>query len=830
MNGHISNTPPGGYGSYFPQTNGYGSPTFAQAEREQNSRTSAKALYEQRKNYARDSASSISETSQYHVEHLTTFVLDRKEAMITVDDGIRKLKLLDAKGKVWTQDMILQVDDKAVSLVDLESKNELENFPLSTIQHCQAVMNACNYNSILALVCKEPTQNKPDLHLFQCDEIKASFIHEDIESAISDSKSGKQKRRLETLRMISKADSAIPPPPQAPAPVPPGTITQVDVRSRVAAWSAWAAEQGDFEKHKQYHDHEETAEMIAARIDRDVQILNHILDDIEYFVTKLQKAAEAFAELSKRKKTKKSKKKGPGEGVLTLRAKPPPPDEFVDCFQKFKHSFNLLAKLKFHIQNPSAAELVHFLFTPLHMVRFYNFLRGPELAGTVLSPLLTKDTIDFLRYTVTSEEGQLWMSLGDTWTKARADWPKDHFIPPYVPRFRNGWEPPLLNFMGAPKEQELNHLAESVANVAEQQRKQEMKRLSTEPPSVPDYPPSDGYAFSNTVYKRGPLLDQGAAVAAFKQTVSRHVDRNYEAHSKAQTKKYAKCKYEFMARNNSELSVMKEEIVEILDDRKQWWKVQNKSGSTGFVPNNILDPLRNQEGGLGWSEPAYTRTIQKQRTDYVAKQPDPVPATPSPPPTPAPVPAAVPLPPSAPAPIPVPVPKAPATISRQSSTSSDSGGSVARDPQRQKQVPVDRRKSQMEEVQDELVHRLTIGRSAAQRKFHVPRPNIPVVNITYDSSPEDVKAWLQSKGFNPVTVNSLGVLTGAQLFSLNKEELRTVCPEGSRVYSQITVQKSALEANSGSSELQEIMRRRQEKISAAATDSGVESFDEGSSH
>jgi len=44
---------------------------------------------------------------------------------------------------------------------------------------------------------------------------------------------------------------------------------------------------------------------------------------------------------------------------------------------------------------------------------------GPELAGTVLSPLLTKDTIDFLQYTVTSEEGQLWMSLGDTWTKAR---------------------------------------------------------------------------------------------------------------------------------------------------------------------------------------------------------------------------------------------------------------------------------------------------------------------------------------------------------------------------------------------------------------------------
>lgn len=342
MNGHMSNHS-SGYGIYPSQMNGYGSsPPYSQMDREHCSRTSAKALYEQRKNYARDSVSSVSDVSQYRVEHLTTFVLDRKDAMITIDDGIRKLKLLDAKGKVWTQDMILQVDDRAVSLIDLESKNELENFPLNTIQHCQAVAHTCSYDSILALVCKEPTQNKPDLHLFQCDEVKANLISEDIESAISDSKGGKQKRRPEALRMIAKADPGIPPPPRAPAPVPPGTVTQVDVRSRVAAWSAWAADQGDFEKPRQYHEQEETPEMMAARIDRDVQILNHILDDIEFFITKLQKAAEAFSELSKRKKSKKSKRKGPGEGVLTLRAKPPPPDEFVDCFQKFKHGFNLL--------------------------------------------------------------------------------------------------------------------------------------------------------------------------------------------------------------------------------------------------------------------------------------------------------------------------------------------------------------------------------------------------------------------------------------------------------------------------------------------------------
>ncbi|XP_005379075.1 PREDICTED: epidermal growth factor receptor kinase substrate 8 [Chinchilla lanigera] len=822
MNGHISNHP-SGFGMYPSQMNGYGSsPTYAQMDREHSSKTSAKALYEQRKNYARDSVSSVSDISQYRVEHLTTFVLDRKDAMITVDDGIRKLKLLDAKGKVWTQDMILQVDDRAVSLIDLESKNELENFPLNTIQHCQAVMHSCNYDSILALVCKEPTQNKPDLHLFQCDEVKANLISEDIESAVSDSKEGKQKRRPEALRMISKADPGIPPPPRAPAPVPPGTVTQVDVRSRVAAWSAWAADQGDFEKPRQYQEQEETPEMMAARIDRDVQILNHILDDIEFFITKLQKAAEAFSELSKRKKTKKGKRKGPGEGVLTLRAKPPPPDEFIDCFQKFKHGFNLLAKLKSHIQNPSASDLVHFLFTPLNMV--VQATGGPELANSVLSPLLNKDTIDFLNYTVHADERQLWVSLGDSWMKARAEWPKEQFIPPYVPRFRNGWEPPMLNFLGAPKEQDLYHLAESVANVAGHQRKQDTKRSSTEHSSVSEYPPADAYAFNNNIYTRGPHLDQVDTAAAFKPTPNRHAERNYDP-LKAQPKKYAKSKYDFMARNNSELSVLKDDILEILDDRKQWWKVRNASGDSGFVPNNILDIVRPPESGLGRADPPYTHTIQKQRMEYGPRPAD-TPSAPSPPPAPAPLP--VPLPPSVPAP--VPMSKIPANITRQSSSSSDSGGSIVRDGQRHKQLPVDRRKSQMEEVQDELIHRLTIGRSAAQKKFQMPRQNVPVINITYDSTPEDVKAWLQSKGFNPVTVNSLGVLNGAQLFSLNKDELRTVCPEGARVFSQITVQKAALEDSNGSSELQEIMRRRQEKISAAASDSGVESFDEGSSH
>ncbi|XP_072327818.1 epidermal growth factor receptor kinase substrate 8a isoform X2 [Scyliorhinus torazame] len=801
MNGHLSSYHQEGFGSYSsPPVNGYASHTVTQPTMDNTSKTSGKALYEQRKNYAKSTVV-MSETSQYRVEHLATFVVDRKDAMITVDDGIRKLKLLDAKGKVWTQDMLLQVDEKAASLIDLESKNELEHFPYNTIQHCQSVMNACNYDSILALVCKESGQGKPDIHLFQCDEVKAELIHADIESAISDSKGSKQKKRPDTLRMITNAGgSSIPPPPSAPAPVPPGTVTQVDVRSRVAAWSAWALPEQD-EKQKVIHEPEETPDMAAVRIDRDVQILNHVLDDVEAFVIKLQKAAEAFSQLSQRKKSKKSKKKGPGEGVLTLRAKPPPQDEFIDCFQKFKHAFNLLAKLRTHIQNPSAIDLVHFLFTPLNMV--IQTSGGPEIGRSVLSPLLTKDAIDFLNVCVTPEEREIWFSLDETWTKPRSEWPKDQFIPPYVPHFRNGWEPPLLSFLGTPCEQELNNLAESVANAEHQRRQEEQRRLSEEQAISQDHLPADGYAFSNSNYKRRSLLQQGAADSSFKRSSSRHVARNYENPVNVEPKRIAKSKYDFVARNNNELSVMKDDLLEIIDDKKQWWKVKNQSGMSGYVPNNILDVMRDpHEPGEGVPEGLYNQTIQKQKMDYIARCSVPIPPAPSPPP------AHISASPTSSFAGGV-VKRLSRNVSRQNSSSSIESTGAQKDVQRDGHTLLNRRKSHMEEVQDELAQRLTIGRGA-QKKFQVLRSNSSTVVITYDSSPEEVAEWLRSKGFNAVTVNSLGVLSGAQLFSLNKDELKTVCPEdGVRVYSQVAVQKATLEeATEQSSEFLEVMRRR----------------------
>ena len=98
-----------------------------------------------------------------------------------------------------------------------------------------------------------------------------------------------------------------------------------------------------------------------------------------------------------------------GDGMLNMRAKPPPERDFVDIFQKFKLSFNLLAKLKAHIHGPNAPELVHFLFTPLALIvdASHDSHYGPNLPSKVLSPLLTADAVELLVNCLTSKELQL---------------------------------------------------------------------------------------------------------------------------------------------------------------------------------------------------------------------------------------------------------------------------------------------------------------------------------------------------------------------------------------------------------------------------------------
>ncbi|KAG7245420.1 hypothetical protein INR49_010871 [Caranx melampygus] len=678
------------------------------------SKLSAKALYEQRKKYS-NSNFIMHETSQYHVEHLSTFIMDKTESIVTVDDAIKKLVVLDSKDKIWTQEMLLQVTDKAVRLLDCDTQEELENFPLPTIHMCQTVLNQTRYPSVLLLVCQDREQHKPDIHFFHCDEVEAEMVHADIDSAIGDSKQDGKKMRLQTLKVnqekMKRHRETILPPTSSkePKPSPKGRVEAMNTHYRQAPG------QNDTESH----------EKLAQRIEKDVQVLNCALDDIEIFVARLQKAAEAFSQLNQRNKSKKNKKKGPAEGMLTLRAKPPTEAEVIDSLQKLKLALNLLAKLKKHIQNPSASELVHFLFGPLELV--LQSCGSPDLPRSVISPHLSKDAVEFLRGHLSPKEMTIFELLGDGWTKPRAEWPRDQCAPPYYPKFRNGWEPPMELFRTAPWE--------------------------TEGPNGPPGSPTGSLASPT-----------GLLGAPTSPDYRKHTSEDfYGSHSsnssngsyngKTHSRKFAKIRYHFVARNANELSVLQDEILEVIEDDKQWWKLRNRSGQAGYVPFNILDVVKVEEPEGSYGQHGY-RTPPHGSLNH--------------------------------------------------------GDSFNMGIQKDKN---------MDEVIPELLMMITANKSQPPpRKFRVERSSGTQVPLTFDSNPEQVKAWLNAKGFSKPTVECLGILTGAQLFSLNKEELKAVCKEeGGRVYSQVSVQKTLIET-SGDSELQVIMKQRQERIESGSKD------------
>ncbi|XP_043915066.1 epidermal growth factor receptor kinase substrate 8-like protein 2 [Protopterus annectens] len=732
---------------------------------------SAKALFEQRKIYSNSNVI-MHDTSQYHVEHLATFMMDKSEAIVTTDDAIKKLVALESKGKIWTQEMLLSVTSTAIRLLDCQTQEELENFPIHTVLHSQTVLNQIRYPSILLLICQDADQAKPDIHFFHCDEVEAEMVHEDIDSAVGDNKYGK-KMRPQTLKINQEKlkkhrETIIPASPQNSSPrhSNSGKVSQIDARSRTSSNSGRSDTEFD-RRSTSSQELDEPHDVLAHKVEKDVQLLNCTLDDIEVFVAQLQKAAEAFSQLNMRKKGKKNKKKGPAEGMLTLRAKPPSEAEFIDTIQKIKLAFNLLAKLRKHIQNPSATELVHSLFGPLELI--LRSCGGTELPRSILTPLLSKDGVEFLRGYLTPKEVTLWESLGETWTRPRNEWPKDSNIPLYFPKFRNGWEAPIECFRGAPWEAEIPLPSEPSGNIMSPQPKQE--------PTA--FPALNGYGYSKLPYAQ----PKSPPTSAFPETPNKPLNRSMESQGMMAVKKYAKIRYDFVARNADELSVLKDEVLEVIDDKKQWWKLRNRIGQIGFVPYNILDVVRVEEP-FDQPEAMYSHSLPGQRPRGMGQS--------SPNHSPS------------------------GTLSGDRKWSDRRSIGDMPGPPRSA-VPFFNspdRIQQMDNLNEELAIKIAISKNhPGQRNFRIEKNPQTQAPLSFDSGPDEVKAWMEAKGFSRLTVNQLGILTAAQLFSLNKEELKRVCgEEGARVYSQITVQRSQIEKNQGDSELQEIMRRRQEKI------------------
>ncbi|KAK0151798.1 Epidermal growth factor receptor kinase substrate 8-like protein 1 [Merluccius polli] len=499
---------------------------------------------------------------------------------------------------------------------------------------------------------------------------------------------------------------------------------------------------------------------------REVEILNHCFDDVECFMGRLQQTADAQGILNQRRKqkkrSKKSKKENQDEDLLTMKAFPPVEEDFVGVFQKIKYSFSLLDRLKSLIAEPDSPELLHHVFVPLDLL--VKTTGGPELGASVVSPALTSGAVSLLQEHLTQEEKGLWTALGHNWTSPCSKLGVS--VPSYTPVFLDGWEP------GAPDDQPW----EDPVEVQHRQDASRARRAMKDPASPTSERPSSGAQQSDE-------LDGG--------TLPSEGNRMY------------KCSYDFVARNSSELSVLQGEtlevrmrwyvvafrtirfpsslpqkthfscknmctstvtppklkpkphlcpdFVQVVESSKRWWKCRNRFDQIGFVPFNILEPLSALSNHPENNSVARTKSKK--------------------------------------------VPLAPINFSYAPPSSSTTSPTTW--PQSSSGPPSampgdDGGRGFM--VNDELLQRLAIGQSGSVRPLVIPRTIDTCTPVDYHSTPQEVEIWLSAKGFSQETVQCLGVLSGAQLFSLNKDELRTVLPqEGTRVYSQVMVQKALLE-------------------------------------
>jgi len=84
--------------------------------------------------------------------------------------------------------------------------------------------------------------------------------------------------------------------------------------------------------------------------------------------------------------------------------------------------FGWQSSLKGHIHNPNAPEMIHYMFKPLAMV--VDSIRdpasgAPTLAMKVMQPLLSVESVQLLNDCLSTRENQLWVSLGEPWTRSR---------------------------------------------------------------------------------------------------------------------------------------------------------------------------------------------------------------------------------------------------------------------------------------------------------------------------------------------------------------------------------------------------------------------------
>ncbi|KAK7098896.1 epidermal growth factor receptor kinase substrate 8-like isoform X6 [Littorina saxatilis] len=796
----------------------------------------------------------------FELDHLATFAAGTaRKGKMNVEDGLRKLRQMENTTGIWTMRCILLVERRFIVILDKNSGEELERFPVHHLHEPTAIFKNDRreiYNNLILFTVMDESNKKDaqaDMHIFQSVRTPAQNIVDEIFAA-----------KRGTAR-ISGGGYKIPPPPSGPAPEPPGTgrdpydfggfretieqrqYSQFNVSQYGASQFnnggnfLGGAQRTSMMARPSYLPYREREDEVGSNelLERDVQLLNHCFDDIEKFVARLQQAAEAYKELERRRRERgaKGKKVASGDGMLGQRARPPPANDFIDIFQKFKLSFNLLAKLKAHIHDPNAPELVHFLFTPLSLI--YEASRDPihgnmNLGEQAVAPVLTQDAKQLLLNCLTSKEIELWQALGKNWTTSKDEW-KGH-CPAYVPKFYDGWQPaPTL--VDEPTTSRSNFQAPMDPPHMQSRVIQHEVQQNYVPVRPMPFPDEDPYNHRERIpdYQRERIHDFERAPTPTRnmgmQNNSSAAYNHYEEKSRPRAPEPVQpsppqqrpiiddnsayleelrrtggsiyiVNHDRQGKNSKELSVHKGDVLQVLDNNRNWWKVRNYKGETGYCPYTILraaDATDNgRDGGSALNTSAeqaagHSRKTSSRDTSTLSEPPLEVRRKES--------------------------REGPPSSRFEEIRIPPLGMGEEEEEERHAFRPVEpaalyankgafgmRKNQPQDDLHNELRTKMGIG--ALQRRgggleMHHNPENTSFEShgsggamgqqfyITADSSQHDVTAWLEMKGFTTLCVQMLKGYTGRDMFALHRHEMEQLLghEEATRLEGQVTLQK-----------------------------------------
>ncbi|KAK1901333.1 Epidermal growth factor receptor kinase substrate 8-like protein 3 [Dissostichus eleginoides] len=441
-----------------------------------------------------ESVNKMMDKLRYRVEHLFTCDLDGKE-LRGVGDCVERLKILDGMGRVWGQNMRLEVRGANLLLTDRETKEELESMSFSDILELKAVLDAGVFNSLLTVSFRPEGKHTTTVFMFQCEDVRADYVQRDLSAALSrrkhdlgiSSNAGPIARHQEWKTLVTAKISLN----QKSRSPPNGRLLTM---RRMTYLSLNQLERAPSPQPSTIEEEPLSSQRPYTDLDRNVDILNHILGDIEIFMGKV--AAVTVCHLQQSLKT------------VSIRS-----NVVSTWWGSSMEGLTIPALLN--------------LFTPYFHI---------NIPGISLEEAST-------------EEDQLWQSLGDAWNIPSTQWPEDdEDIPTYTLEFSDGWQAPEVT--AAPKPSE------------------PMRREERQQPA-----PYQAPAKSITPAHRPKKSSR------FVQSPPRDMYVTYD----------------FISRNQRELTVRKGEVVQLLDMSKQWWKVRDSAGEEGYVPNNVLEVYDEQQ-------------------------------------------------------------------------------------------------------------------------------------------------------------------------------------------------------------------------------------------